>query len=385
MSKKLLSLLLISGLTTGVGVSTAFATTEPVYAATTADAQYTANVQTILNNINKERANVGLPALALDSQMGTVALNAAKTQASNNALGGDPNASSLIPKDWYSFGQVVAMGYTPATVTSGLMNSTNAKNHMLSQDHTRVGIGIAYNSAGKAYYTEIFAGYPNTDSNYAVYTTTPQNLTRTALSQTAFTITWTKPTKVIGTLKNYTVQVTGTNYSKSFTTTSLKQTVTGLPENTSYSVTVTANAVSADAKYTKSSTARITVKTVKTLTSADVQRILDDTNAERAKVGAPPLKLRSDINTVAQNWTNVMAKENNRYHNPNLSAQLPAGWKMSGENIANGFSVETVVRAWYDSKPHRDNMLNPNFTHIGIGLAYNSNGQLFYTQDFAKY
>lgn len=213
----------------------------------------------------------------------------------------------------------------------------------------------------------------------------PTNVKRTALSTSAFTLTWAKPATLQGTLVNYTVKVTGGTVNKTFTTTDLTKTVTALPQNTKYSVVITANAKSANGLYTKSAATVTTVTTVRTITQADIDRIIADTNAFRKAAGLAPLKQNTAMNTVASNWTKVMASENTRYHNPNSNKQIPAGWSATGENVANGFTVETVTQAWYDSPGHRANLLNPRFTDIGVGIAYNSNGQLFYTQNFAEY
>lgn len=43
-----------------------------------------------------------------------------------------------------------------------------------------------------------------------------------------------------------------------------------------------------------------------------------------------------------------------------------------GENIASGYSTpEAVVNAWMNSPGHRQNIMNPSFTEIGIGHATN--------------
>ena len=43
-------------------------------------------------------------------------------------------------------------------------------------------------------------------------------------------------------------------------------------------------------------------------------------------------------------------------------------YKSAGENIAMGQrSPEEVVQAWMNSQGHRENIMNPNFTHIGVG------------------
>lgn len=45
-----------------------------------------------------------------------------------------------------------------------------------------------------------------------------------------------------------------------------------------------------------------------------------------------------------------------------------------GENIAAGYSTpEAVVEGWKNSSGHRANLLNPNFTELGVGYYYLAN------------
>lgn len=72
------------------------------------------------------------------------------------------------------------------------------------------------------------------------------------------------------------------------------------------------------------------------------------------------------------------------------------GWKQSilsvgyknlaiGENIAkNFFSAQAVTQAWYKSKGHRDNLLDPNYKRIGIGCAYDKSGSIWWSQHFSE-
>jgi uncharacterized protein YkwD len=54
------------------------------------------------------------------------------------------------------------------------------------------------------------------------------------------------------------------------------------------------------------------------------------------------------------------------------------GW---GENIARGYpSPAAVVTAWMGSEGHRENILRPTFTHLGVGV--HSDGDLWWTQVF---
>ncbi len=53
-------------------------------------------------------------------------------------------------------------------------------------------------------------------------------------------------------------------------------------------------------------------------------------------------------------------------------------YRTAGENIAQGQrSPETVVDAWMNSQGHRENILNGNFTTIGVGHYQNAWTQLF--------
>ncbi|NJR62658.1 MAG: hypothetical protein HC769_29995, partial [Cyanobacteria bacterium CRU_2_1] len=50
------------------------------------------------------------------------------------------------------------------------------------------------------------------------------------------------------------------------------------------------------------------------------------------------------------------------------------------ENVAQGQKTPSeVVRSWMKSPGHRQNILNPNFTEIGVGYSQN-----YWTQVFAK-
>ena len=52
----------------------------------------------------------------------------------------------------------------------------------------------------------------------------------------------------------------------------------------------------------------------------------------------------------------------------------------AGENIAMGQTTpEQVVQAWMDSQGHRENIMNPSFTQIGVGYVASGN---YWTQMF---
>lgn len=55
----------------------------------------------------------------------------------------------------------------------------------------------------------------------------------------------------------------------------------------------------------------------------------------------------------------------------------------AGENIAMGqTSAESVMTDWMNSQGHRENILNPNFKKIGVGVHKGSDGRLYWAQMF---
>ena len=69
-----------------------------------------------------------------------------------------------------------------------------------------------------------------------------------------------------------------------------------------------------------------------------------------------------------------------------LRAGLPNGWCAAGENIAyaGGGNADSIHRMWMASPGHRANILNPQFTHVGIGATTDSRGQLWMAQVFIR-
>lgn len=71
-------------------------------------------------------------------------------------------------------------------------------------------------------------------------------------------------------------------------------------------------------------------------------------------------------------------------HRPSFHLLYPAGWSRAAENVAAGFAASAVVNAWANSAGHRANLLSNN-TDIGIGVAANANGRLYFTQNFGRF
>ncbi|WP_247747335.1 CAP domain-containing protein [Alkalihalobacillus sp. BA299] len=117
------------------------------------------------------------------------------------------------------------------------------------------------------------------------------------------------------------------------------------------------------------------------------QQVINLTNAERRKNGLSDLQADTSLSNVARTKSNDM-QENNyfshtspKYGSPfDMIRDFGVDYNAAAENIAQGQqTAEQVVQAWMNSAGHRANILNGNFTHIGVG--HNSNGN-YWTQMF---
>jgi uncharacterized YkwD family protein len=121
--------------------------------------------------------------------------------------------------------------------------------------------------------------------------------------------------------------------------------------------------------------------------SAFEQQVVELTNQERAKNGLPALKLDVELSKVARDKSKDMQTKNYFSHTSptygspfDMMKAYGVSYKSAGENIAMGQrSPEEVVQAWMNSQGHRENIMNPNFTHIGVGHVATGN---YWTQMF---
>lgn len=119
------------------------------------------------------------------------------------------------------------------------------------------------------------------------------------------------------------------------------------------------------------------------------QEVLRLVNIERAKKGISPVTLHVKLSEVARLKSQDM-KDNNyfshtspTYGSPfNMMTQFGISYTAAAENIALGYSTpQAVVTGWMNSDGHRRNIMNANYTHIGIGHVADGN---YWTQMFMR-
>lgn len=120
------------------------------------------------------------------------------------------------------------------------------------------------------------------------------------------------------------------------------------------------------------------------------KKVVELVNKERAKAGLKPLKMNTELNKVATLKSQDMARNNYfdhtspTYGSPfEMMRKFDIKYRTAGENIAMGQTTpEQVMNGWMNSPGHRANILKASFTEIGVGVAKNSTGRLYWTQQF---
>lgn len=116
--------------------------------------------------------------------------------------------------------------------------------------------------------------------------------------------------------------------------------------------------------------------------------VLSLVNQERSKVGCSPLTLSSSLTSLAQSFSQDMAARDFFDHTdpdgdtPWDRAAAAGISNLGGENIARGQAdAQAVMDSWMNSEGHRANILNCDYTTLGVGV-YIADGGPWWTQDF---
>jgi uncharacterized protein YkwD len=121
--------------------------------------------------------------------------------------------------------------------------------------------------------------------------------------------------------------------------------------------------------------------------------LLQMINQRRAEAGREPLALDERLVASASEHSHDMAERRFCRHNgsdrSSVRARIArAGYpynNWAGENIICGRKNPTAAMKWWmNSRPHRKNILNPNYNHIGIGIDPNGPYGPMWTLNFAS-
>ncbi|SJZ74996.1 CAP domain-containing protein [Selenihalanaerobacter shriftii] len=119
------------------------------------------------------------------------------------------------------------------------------------------------------------------------------------------------------------------------------------------------------------------------------QKMLNLLNQERTKRGLQPLQADLELVKVARAKSqdmienNYFAHQSPTYGSPfDMMQALNINYTFAGENIAGASTVEQAHQALMNSEGHRENILRPRFTHVGIGIIDGGPYGIMFSQEF---
>ncbi|AJA48458.1 hypothetical protein CPAST_c23880 [Clostridium pasteurianum DSM 525 = ATCC 6013] len=124
--------------------------------------------------------------------------------------------------------------------------------------------------------------------------------------------------------------------------------------------------------------------------SAEATEVIKLVNVERSKNGLAPLKANAELSKVATAKAQDMIDKNYFSHTSptygspfDMMKKFGINYSAAGENIAYGQKTPSdVMNGWMNSPGHKANILNSNFTEIGVGMVKDTNGTPYWVQMF---
>lgn len=127
------------------------------------------------------------------------------------------------------------------------------------------------------------------------------------------------------------------------------------------------------------------------------QEMIELINDERAKVGAPALEVDNNLTAFAQYWAEHLTVEfcHSAWSEKVAFAEsigISSSAVDSNENITTADTIQTITKSpsaramelFMNSEGHRANILNEEYTRIGVGFAVGPTGRVYCTQEFSR-
>ena len=105
-------------------------------------------------------------------------------------------------------------------------------------------------------------------------------------------------------------------------------------------------------------------------------------NSLRASKGLNQLQVSGDLVGMARRWTDRMVGAGQISHNPNLGSEIGGPWTKLGENVGVGYDVSGLMQAFINSPAHYANLVDPAWTHVGVGVTFAADGRMYTTHNF---
>jgi uncharacterized protein YkwD len=118
-------------------------------------------------------------------------------------------------------------------------------------------------------------------------------------------------------------------------------------------------------------------------------KLLELTNKERVQLRVAPLLADPELMRLAREHATTMARLDRLGHNLDgkpFSQRIESYRSTTaGENVAQGQQTPAeAVGSWMQSPGHRANILQSQYTRVGVAFAKSKSGQLYWAQIFAN-
>jgi hypothetical protein len=117
-------------------------------------------------------------------------------------------------------------------------------------------------------------------------------------------------------------------------------------------------------------------------TASDEAAFVAKINELRGSKGLGPLQVNANLTAKARAWSTEMAAAGRIWHST-LSDGITEDWRKLGENVGMGGSVDGLHKAFVNSPHHYENLVDPAFEFVGIGIVTNGN-TIFVTEVFMQ-
>lgn len=107
-----------------------------------------------------------------------------------------------------------------------------------------------------------------------------------------------------------------------------------------------------------------------------------DINQERTSRGLGALTVADDLVAYAEHHSVDMAAAGHPYHDPNIQTNVQ-NWQHLGDNVGSGPDADHLHQGFMNSQIHRDEILMPDYTQVGVG-AYWAGNVLYVTEVFRR-
>ena len=122
-----------------------------------------------------------------------------------------------------------------------------------------------------------------------------------------------------------------------------------------------------------------------TVMAVDAGRTQALVSAYRAQNGLGPVRVESRLMQAAAAQARAMGERDRIGHRvagplPRRVSAVGYDWGSATENLGAGYpSLDTAMQGWKDSADHRENLLNPNVTEIGVAAVRTPPGSEHHT------